>query len=47
METLSNAIRLAAIFGIALLILTLSSCQSSRLGCAGPQQNWVGCGGNK
>lgn len=34
---------------IALVVLALSSCTVSGrgFGCPGPQQNWVGCGGNR
>lgn len=28
-----------------LTVVLLSSCISSRVGCPGPQQHWVGCGG--
>jgi hypothetical protein len=34
--------------GFTMLVLAMTSCTVSRgLGCYGPQQGWVGCGGNR
>ena len=30
---------------LIVIVALLSSCMTSRVGCPGPQQHWVGCGG--